>query len=133
LKLKHDKPHAHSNFAFNCALRHYSTGFEQETYLGVKGEQGPNYRQLVMSHYLSHLSPDKLGIEGHMIPKGLFDNPHPVDYEQTDASGNNQCRMPSFREAWLKGGGSLMLYGTLSNIKEELGGALQVHLALTLD
>jgi len=97
------------------------TGFEQESYSSMNGVRGPHYKQLVISQYMSHLSPDKLGLEGHMIPKGLFDNDHPKDYERKDSSGNNQCRMPSFREAWLKGGGSLMLYGTLSNSMEELG------------
>jgi len=60
-----------------------------------------------VSQYLSHMSPDLLGLRGHVRPSGLFENTHPKEWAQTDMSGHNHCRMPSFREARTKARGLL--------------------------
>ena len=48
-------------------------------------------KQWVVSSYLAHMTPDRMGKRGDVHPTGLFD-----DYD----AGFNQCRMPSLREAW---------------------------------
>ena len=84
-------------------------GFEEENIevLMTDSEEGSSHEKLALSFYLSHMSPDLLGLKGKMTPSGLFD----VDSDPSDvARGHNECRMPSFREAWLKSQG-MAVYG----------------------
>ena len=84
-------------------------GFKEENLRFLKNKLGWGSHQgkLGVSSYLSHMSPDLLGLKGKMTPSGLFD----VDSDPSDvARGHNECRTPSFREAWLKSQG-MAVYG----------------------
>lgn len=82
-------------------------GFEEQNRNYIAGMRGVDYGKLSVSSYLSHMSPDRLGVRDKVIPSGLFDS-------EIDATrGHNECRMPSFREAWLK-----------SHIRSQIGGGL---------
>ena len=71
-------------------------GFEEQNTKAFRYEQGEDYAQLELSSYLSHMSPDRLGLRSKTTPGGLFDT------DTGTTQGHNECRMPSFREAWLK-------------------------------
>jgi hypothetical protein len=72
-------------------------GFEEENIevLMTDSEEGSSHEKLALSFYLSHMSPDLLGLRGKMTPSGLF------DVESSATHGHNECRMPNFREAWI--------------------------------
>ena len=63
-------------------------GFEEQNTKALRQEQGEDYTQLEISSYLSHMSPDRLGLRSKTTPGGLFDS-------DTDTTmGHNECRMP---------------------------------------
>ena len=71
-------------------------GFEEQNWNYLQKKTRVEYDKLQLSGYLSHMSPDRLGLRSKTTPPGLFDS------ETYGARGHNECRMPSFREAWIK-------------------------------
>ena len=66
-------------------------GFEEQNwnYLQKKESGLFGFDQLQLSGYLSHMSPDRLGLGSRMNPPGLFDS------ETYGARGHNECRVSS--------------------------------------
>ena len=67
-------------------------GFEEQNrkLLSAKAQQpGEDYAQLELSSYLSHMSPDRLGLRSKTTPAGLFESD-----TDTTTLGHNECRIP---------------------------------------
>ena len=70
-----------SNLAFKFKLRRYiwaevfsrcSTGYEEDSLNVFSNDEHPHYQKLAVSQYLSHMSPDLLGLRGRGLHSSTF-------------------------------------------------------------